>query len=326
MSEIMVSVLSLAYNHEKYIRRCLDGIVMQQTTFDFELIIHDDASTDNTAAIIREYQEKYPHIIKPIFQTENQHSQKIPITRTYLAPAAKGRYIAFCEGDDFWTDPHKLQKQFDVLESHPNCHMCVHSTDIIAENGVPTTRTFPATAITPGVIESRRFLEMVCASTAFQTTSFFVDGNLYRSFSTEPPRFRKLAPVGDDPTLLFFGSQGCVYYLDDTMSCYREMSVGSWSYRITTNPQFCISHYQRMIQMMQEFDSFTQGEYHALCAERITRFSFVIDYNAQNYKVLFKAKYRAILRSYPLKFRVKQFVRAFFPRVCSCKRDRKELP
>ena len=117
---IKVSVICLAYNHEKYIRKCLDGFVMQKTNFKFEALVHDDASTDKTAEIIREYEEKYPDIIKPVYQTENQHSKKISIFTTFLAPNARGEYLAWCEGDDCWTDPGKLQKQVDFLDAHPD--------------------------------------------------------------------------------------------------------------------------------------------------------------------------------------------------------------
>ncbi len=324
MSDIAVSVLCLAYNHENYIRRCLDGLVMQQTDFAFEVIIHDDASTDNTAAIIREYQERYPDIIKPIFQTENQHSKKIAITRTYLSPASKGRYIAFCEGDDYWTDPHKLQKQFDALSAHPECHMCVHSVEIVTEDEQSAGRTYPENLLPTGVLSSRKFLELACQTATFHTTSFFIDGNLYRSFSAEPPAFRTVAKVGDDPTLLFFGSQGAVYYLSDTMSCYREKSKGSWSSHVENDMSFRIAHYERMIREMQEFDTFTHGEYHDICVRRITHFSFLIDYHQKNYKAFFKPKYREILRAYPVKFRAKQFLRAFFPWILRDKPTRKE--
>ena len=121
---IIVSVLCTAYNHESFIRQCLDGFVMQKTNFRFEAIVHDDASTDGTAAIIREYAEKYPDIIVPIYQTENQYSKKIGIYKTFLYPKAQGKYIAICEGDDYWTDPYKLQKQVDILENNPDCSFC----------------------------------------------------------------------------------------------------------------------------------------------------------------------------------------------------------
>ena len=112
LDKVMVSVICNTYNHEKYIKSALDGFVMQKTNFEYEVLIHDDASTDSTADIIREYEKKYPDIIKPIYQSENQYSKKVPISKTYQYSRAKGKYIAICEGDDYWTDPFKLQKQF----------------------------------------------------------------------------------------------------------------------------------------------------------------------------------------------------------------------
>jgi len=120
----LVSIICLAYNHEKYIRQCLDGFVMQKTGFRYEIIIHDDASKDGTTAIIREYAKKYPGLFVTIFQEENQYSKGIPIGKTYMYPLAKGKYIAECEGDDYWTDPYKLQKQVDFMESHPEYVLC----------------------------------------------------------------------------------------------------------------------------------------------------------------------------------------------------------
>ena len=118
-NQIIVSIQCLAYNHAPYIRQCLDGIVMQKTKFRFEAIVHDDASTDGTQDIIREYEKKYPDIIKPIYQKENQYSKGIPGYITNLiAQQCKGKYIALCEGDDYWIDPLKLQKQVDILEKN----------------------------------------------------------------------------------------------------------------------------------------------------------------------------------------------------------------
>lgn len=124
MNEIQVSIRCFAYNHERFIRQCLDGFVMQKTDFRFEAIVHDDASTDNTAAIIREYAEKYPDIIKPIYETENQYSKHDGSLTRIMNAHTRGKYIAMCEGDDYWTNPYKLQKQVDFLESHPDYVMC----------------------------------------------------------------------------------------------------------------------------------------------------------------------------------------------------------
>lgn len=122
-SEIIVSIACTTYNHVSYIRRCLDGFMMQQTNFAFEVLIHDDASTDGTADIIREYELRYPDIIKPIYQKENQYSKGIGVMATYNFSRAKGKYIAMCEGDDYWIDPFKLQKQVDFLDNNRNYYL-----------------------------------------------------------------------------------------------------------------------------------------------------------------------------------------------------------
>lgn len=147
--EIKVSVITLAYNHEQYIGECINGIVSQQTNFKFELLINDDASTDNTANIIREYVNLYLHIIKPIYQSENQYSKKIPIGKTYLYPLAKGKYIALCEGDDYWIDPLKLQKQVDFMEAHPDYTMCCTNAVIQTSEGNEEWCRYPANQTVP---------------------------------------------------------------------------------------------------------------------------------------------------------------------------------
>ncbi len=132
----LVSICCLTYNHAPYIRECLDGFIMQQTSFPFEVLVHDDASTDGTQDIIREYEAKYPDIMKPIYQTENQYSKGVKVSLTYNFSRAQGKYIALCEGDDYWTDPLKLQKQVDFLESHPECSLTYHACKNIFEDGL----------------------------------------------------------------------------------------------------------------------------------------------------------------------------------------------
>lgn len=129
----LVSICSLTYNHENYVSQAIEGFLMQKTTFPIEIIIHDDASTDNTTNIIREYENRYPDIIKPIYQNENQWSKGIRPSPTYVWPCAKGKYIAICEGDDYWTDPYKLQKQVDFLEVNPDYGLVFTDADFLYE-------------------------------------------------------------------------------------------------------------------------------------------------------------------------------------------------
>lgn len=120
----LVVIICITYNHEHYIRNALEGFIMQQTSFPFVVIVHDDASSDNTPLIIQEYAEKYPEIIKPIYETENQYSKLDGSLIRIINEACfktGAKYIATCEGDDYWIDMYKLQKQVDILESNPDC-------------------------------------------------------------------------------------------------------------------------------------------------------------------------------------------------------------
>lgn len=127
----LVSISCLTYNHEKFIGQAIESFIQQKTNFPFEVLLHDDASTDNTAAIIREYELKYPEIIKPIYQKENQYSKSISMSVTFQFPRAKGKYITICEGDDFWLDPYKLQKQVDLLESMVDKNIVAVVTNVV---------------------------------------------------------------------------------------------------------------------------------------------------------------------------------------------------
>lgn len=132
----LVAIHCLVYNHEPYLRDCFEGFVMQQTNFPFVAIVHEDVSTDGSAAIIREYAVKYPDIIKPIYETENQYSKhdgSLERVMNETIAATKAKYVAMCEGDDYWTDPLKLQKQVDFLEANPEYSMCFHGAKISLE-------------------------------------------------------------------------------------------------------------------------------------------------------------------------------------------------
>lgn len=139
--ELMVTIRCITYNHERYIRQCLEGFTMQKTNFRFEAIVHDDASTDGTANIIREYAEKYLDIIKPIFETENQYSKHDGSIARILNEHTHGKYVAMCEGDDYWIDPLKLQKQVDFLENNPEYTMCFHNAVVYKEE-IPNVSLF----------------------------------------------------------------------------------------------------------------------------------------------------------------------------------------
>jgi glycosyltransferase involved in cell wall biosynthesis len=132
MEEVIVSISCISYNQAPYIRQCLDGFLMQKTNFAFEVLVHDDCSTDGTDKIIAEYALKYPEIIKPIYEVENQYQNGKPMgSAVWNFPRSRGKYLAICEGDDYWTDSNKLQMEVDYLESHPECGMVYTESQVL---------------------------------------------------------------------------------------------------------------------------------------------------------------------------------------------------
>ena len=310
--EIMVSVLCMAYNHEKYIRECLDGFVMQKTNFRFEVIINDDASTDNTANIIREYEKKYPDIIKPIYQTENQFSKGIKITESVLATKAKGKYIALCEGDDFWTDPLKLQKQFEALENNRDCDLCVGTVQAVNEDGTLINQTYPPEIFETKKLFSDEFIKMICNTYAFQTSGYFLRKASYENYTKLSPAFKAVAPVGDVPILLYFGSSSNVYYIEDNISSYRKNSVGSYNSRIiNTYNEKTKKYYSGLIKMMSEFNKYTDFKYREFCDDyikRVRKHYFYILLCEREYKDVLEKQYREFFKQE--NFRNRLYIRA----------------
>ncbi len=127
-----LTVCIITYNHEKYIRQCLEGVMIQKTDFPFDVVIGEDCSTDGTRSVIREFETRYPRIIKPLYHKSNVGSARN--NYEYCFPLIKSKYIAICDGDDYWTDPYKLQKQYDFLEQHPECALCFHRSNSVDQD------------------------------------------------------------------------------------------------------------------------------------------------------------------------------------------------
>lgn len=260
--EIMVSVFCTCYNHEKYIRDCLDGFIMQETNFKFEVLVHDDASTDNSANIIREYETKYPDIIKPTYQTENQYSQGIHISTEILLPKAKGKYIAFCEGDDFWTDNNKLQKQYNALNSFKKCNLCIHRVDKIIHDTKEHINYIPNKLSSSQVIEKGMLIKYRCnENQIFHISSFFLTKNSYIEFIIKRKKYFNIVGMGDYSLILFYGYYGNAYYLSDIMSCYRMGVPGSWSQTNNKFQNLNINNIKTSIKSMEMLKTLLDGNY-----------------------------------------------------------------
>lgn len=218
--ELMVTIRCLVYNHAPYIRQCLDGFVMQKTNFRFEAIVHDDASTDGSADIIREYAAKYPDIIKPIFQTENQYSKHDGSIRRILNAHTHGKYVAMCEGDDYWTDPLKLQKQVDFLESHPDYTMCFANAIEHFENKKQEDRLF-------SIIKNQDytgidfFTKWIVPTASVLFKREILSTPLYHKYTNN-----KNIIFGDTPLFLTCAHYGKVKGFSDVFSVYRRHGGG----------------------------------------------------------------------------------------------------
>lgn len=316
--EIMVSVLCLVYNQAKYLRKCLDGFVIQETNFNFEILIHDDASTDGSQDIIREYEEKYPDIIKPIYQTENQYSKQILIGKTYLYPRLKGKYVAYCEGDDFWCDEYKLQKQVDFMENHPECHLCLHRVQAINEDGSIASRQHPNFEMDTQVFSTEKLMSLLGQhGYVFQTSSYMRRTEDVLEVSNNPPEFVKICDVGDIVSLMFSGMKGSIYYIDDIMSCYRLGSIGSWSQIMDNDRKKKLKHSQIMVRVFDSFFDYSNHKYDELLKKQ--RNTYYLDAcalscnNSKNAKVLLKKENRHYLKKLSKKNIAYIFLCAYIP-------------
>lgn len=274
ISSPLVSIYCLTYNHEKYIRDCLDGFLMQRTDFPFEVIVHDDASTDSTQAIIREYAKKYPDIIIPIYQTVNQFQQHVPIIKQFILPKVHGKYVAICEGDDYWTDSNKLQSQVSLLENHPECHFCVCGVQEVMLNKTPFGAFHPSVEIDKEIIDSDYFIQLT-STYSFQTSSYLMRFDDWKIYMEDPPEFKTVSDIGDLPMLLYFGSMGKIAYVNKVMSCYRRGAPNSYSTKKNQwTVEHRISHYQKQINVWKLFDNYSQQRFHEICMPKIAQNMF----------------------------------------------------
>lgn len=214
----LLSVCCTTYNHENYIAQTIDGFLMQLTSFRIEILIHDDASTDRTADIIRKYEMERPDVIKVIYQSENQFSKgKRPMLLNF--ERAQGEYIAFCEGDDYWTDPSKLQKQVEFLEQNPRLAFCGHAVKQVDTEG----KTLQESKF--NVFKDRHFTpeEITFGPLTIPTLSL-----LFRNYG----KFPSHSLVNGDRVLLSFLSNfGGGYLSKENMGAHRVHQGGIWSSR-----------------------------------------------------------------------------------------------
>lgn len=237
--DILVSIKCLTYNQEKYIAQCLEGFVMQKTDFRFEAVVHDDASTDGTASFIREYAEKYPDIIKPIYQTENQYSKKDGSLNRIVCSHLKGKYVAICEGDDYWTDPLKLQKQVDFMEANPDCGLCYTKVHVRHFDGEEMVTGTPVDGFYQLLNRNR-----------ISTLTVMMRNDLMQKYYAEVQPHRHNWKMGDYPMWLWIALHSKIHFLEDVTATYR-ISTESASH--STNVQKLIDFQESVYDVRKYF-------------------------------------------------------------------------
>lgn len=213
----LVSISCITYNHEPYIAQTLDGFLIQKTDFPFEVLIHDDASTDRTADIIREYEAKFPKLIKPIYQKENQYSKGFTsVSATWNFPRAKGKYIALCEGDDYWIDENKLQMQVDFLENNPEYGMCYGRAKQFIQNIQKKSRVLIGKNV-------KDFEDLLFNGNRVPTLTTVFRKDLLNNYLKEIYPQDKGWLMGDYPMWLYFAHESRIKFIDKVTSVYRVL-------------------------------------------------------------------------------------------------------
>ena len=244
----IVSVCVLTYNQEKLIREAIESVLVQDTKFPFEIVIGDDHSQDDTTEIVLEYQRNNPDRIRVLLAEENlgQHTGNGRFNFIRVVQACRGNYLALLEGDDYWTDSKKLQKQINALEEHPDWAICFHTTKIISENGKPPAYDFP-----DGFSKDVSTIEDLLFRNYIQTCSVVFRNELKGQF----PEWYYRVAFGDWPLHVINAQFGDIGYLKETMAVYRRHASGIWTSRSQKQ------HKLAFLEAYDEFDHYLDAKY-----------------------------------------------------------------
>lgn len=292
-NEILVSVICTTYNHEKYIEKTLKSILKQNVDFKFEVIIHDDASTDGTQIIIKKYEQMYPMQIKTIIQKNNQLSQNKSISYEFTYPKCKGKYIALCEGDDYWCDMNKLKKQVYYLENHTECTFAFSNGYIEDQNNNTIYDFLPYYGYEKGTDISRKMDLGELLEYRFIPTASFIFR--HDKLNTVIDYFKTACPTADLRIRLLLTGLDFAYYDSDKMVVYRKNVPNSATtiWRTTDKYDFDALYLrtQKIIDMLQLVNQNTNGKFAANIQVYIDRHIRNILMHSYNFKVLSDEEY-----------------------------------
>ncbi|MCE5188142.1 MAG: glycosyltransferase [Eubacteriales bacterium] len=250
----LVSIVCDTFHHAPYIRDALEGFLAQETSFSTEIIMHDDASTDGTADIIREFERAHPGRFRCVYREQNIYSQDPKILEHYVFPLARGKYVAICEGDDYWTNPRKLQMQIDYMESHPDCAFCVSSAEMVTpEKGhLGWVRPYESDCDIP-------MDELIRGGGGFVPTASIVTRT---QLAQNRAPFCDMADVDDAVLQLWFGANGTTHYFAEPTCAYRYEVPGSWTKTFFASDRASrIRHHEGMIRALKAFNEQFGGKW-----------------------------------------------------------------
>lgn len=304
MGNIKVSVICITYNQAEYIKDAINSFLMQKTNFDYEIIVHDDVSTDQTIQIVKQYESKYPEKIRAIFEEENQYSKGVNISDE-LFKIAKGKYLAFCEGDDFWTDQYKLQKQFDYMEQHDDCMAYVHNGWKIEKNKsfVYNSKPLSAEAKKYGIEDAIRGLGIQT-----YTNSFFMRAKVFE----KRPDFLQYAPTRDYVMLIECAMYGYIYYSPEKMSAQRVKANSSLSQMWEKNPSLWKAYIDKQMILLDKINEETDYKYARVIEMEKTNQMFSNILERKDNIALEQEPYRTLLRNMSLKRKLQYYSPALF--------------
>lgn len=260
-----VSVFVPTYNRKEYIEQALQSIFMQEVTFSYEIVFHDDASTDGTAEILKQYENKYPNIVRGVYQKENQFSKgNLAAIWNCQLEMCRGKYCAMLEADDYWIDKHKLQKQYDYMETHPECALYMHNAwKLDMQTG---KKELLNTFSESGYYSQRDQVICGLGSKFPATGSFFF---IMEYLRVDLPEFVVKAGVGDYPIRQIVANKGKVYYDEQPMSVYRYMSTGSFMKEMKDHLDIYINYVIKMSMFYKQFSEYLDFCFDDIYAKKI---------------------------------------------------------
>ena len=304
-----ITVVIMTYNHLNYIKQALDSVLSQKIGVDFDVLIHDDCSDDGTYQILLDYKKQYPEKITII----RQESRKFALEGfnlmiyNHVIPNIHSKYVAYCDGDDYWTDDAKLQKQYDFMESHPDYSLCFHCANQLRCGGDLSSKWFIKDE---GDIELKDLINEK-AGVPIATSSLFVKSAVFKNFSN----WRKAYSIEDLPLYMTAAIEGKIHRLKDVMCVYRQFSAGSWSSQNKGNNKRLIEHQENLIRGANYFDEQTNYIYHNFVTNHIDGCEFRIAMLKSDFKTIFAKKNKRFIRDLTKKERVSLLLQYRFPNV-----------